>query len=432
MKRVLIALILFSLVLSACGLMPTGKAEDEADKSRLILDSTEKTELILVTMRHPSDKGKMENAIQSAASRFNQQNNHFHVTVVDYLQDGADGWNKGVRQLNTEVISGKYPDMVCFSQLSPFPFISKGLLLDMDKCIANDSTVADDDLVALTALRSFGGLFLLGSNITVDTLVAKQSRFGERYGWTMQEYLELEAQEDDDVWIIYNISHDLFLKEVSRRYTREAIDWEHGICEFDTVKFVELLKACSRIQDKLATEDNELIGLGASFVGEGKMIVAPSMTDQIYTLARDETFAGEKLSFIGWPTIDGRCGTDIRFQHPIGIISKSDQIEGCWEFIKYLLQSEPINYGIPIYRPRLLESIHKAEESEKQYEQMSPEQASRLLSLLDHIENMAIYDDTVIGIIMDESVDFFAGNRSAEETASIIQSKVSLYLSELQ
>ena len=214
-------------------------AQMEADK--------EKTELVLATMRSPADTLKMENEIQDAASTFNQSNEHYHVTVVDYLQEGNEGRKNGLQKLNTEITSGTYPDMICFSQISLSPFLAKGLLLDMDTCISKDETMTPEDLVAVKALRSLGGLYLLGSNITADTLIAQYARFGDRYGWSFQEYLDIENAEGSDVWVIYNITHELLLKEVAKRYVRTAIDWETGECSFNNEDFIELLNACARI-----------------------------------------------------------------------------------------------------------------------------------------------------------------------------------------
>ena len=428
----ILSLLVFISFLPSCRAKESEYVHAEKAEFASEMPAETRTELILATMRHPQDTMKMENAIQSAAASFNQSNSKYYVTVVDYLQEGADGKQNGLRLLNTEITSGQCPDMICFSQISPFPYLSKGLLLDMEECLAADADVAPDDIIALDAMRSLGGVFLLGSNVTVDTLIAQQSRFGDRYAWSLQEYLEIEATEDPSVWIIYNITHDILLREVGQRYSRSAINWEVGECDFDNAEFVALLDACSRIQEKPEMPGNELVGLGASFVAEGKLITAESMTDQVYTLARDEAFAGEKLSYIGWPTIDGSCGTDVRFQHPVGIVSKSEHVEGCWAFIKYLLQEIPVRYGIPVYKPRLLDEIDKAKNSEEPYERMTDEQGEHLLDLLDHIENLAIYDETVTEILLSESESFFAGRRSAEETAELIQSKVSLYLSELQ
>lgn len=420
------------ILFAACGSnAPEATRMDKLTDAQMEADK-EKTELVLATMRSPADTLKMENEIQDAASAFNQSNEHYHVTVVDYLQEGNEGKKNGLQKLNTEITSGTYPDMICFSQISLSPFLTKGLLLDMDTCISKDETITSEDLVAVKALRSLGGLHLLGSNITADTLIAQYARFGDRYGWSFQEYLDIENAEGSDVWVIYNITHELLLKEVAKRYVRTAIDWETGECSFNNEDFIELLNACARIQEKPETAGNELIGLGASFVAEGKLITAVVMTDQVNTLALNEALAGEKLSYIGWPTVDGSCGTDVRFQHPVGIVSKGKHIEGCWEFIKYLLKERRVNYGIPVYMPRLKELMKEAESSDEKYTQMTNEQAERFLDLLDHIENVAIYDETVMDIIMSESEDFFAGHRTAEETADIIQSKVRLYLAELK
>lgn len=416
------------LLISGCGIE---KPVELAISKEPLDRQDDRVEIVLATMRHPEDTQGIDNEIQNAAACFNRYSNRYHVKVVDYMQEGATDKESALRRLNTEIAAGNYPDMICFSQISPFPFLSKGLLLDMEECIAEDELINADDIIAKKALCSFGGLYFLGSNVTVDTMIADYSRFGDNYGWSLAEYLKIEAQADPGTWMIYNITPEIFLDRVSRRYTCTAINWNSGTCNFNNQDFVDILKASERIAKPEAGND-ELYGFTGTLISEGKIIAGVSISDQVYSFAINEQDAGGKLSYIGWPTIDGSCGTDIRFQHPVGIVTKSDHIEGCWEFIKYLLKDEDVSYGIPVYKPRLLERIEDAKKKEDPFEQMSPDQAARFLDLLDNIDHLAIYDETVMGIVMEESADFFAGYRSAEETASIIQSKVNLYLSEMQ
>ena len=169
------------ILFAACGSnAPEATRMDKLTDAQMEADEG-KIELVLATMRSPADTLKMENEIQDAASTFNQSNEHYHVTVVDYLQEGNEGRKNGLQKLNTEITSGTYPDMICFSQISLSPFLAKGLLLDMDTCISKDETMTPEDLIAVKALRSLGGLYLLGSNITADTLIAQYARFGDRY-----------------------------------------------------------------------------------------------------------------------------------------------------------------------------------------------------------------------------------------------------------
>ena len=57
-------------------------------------------------------------------------------------------------------------------------------------------------------------------------------------------------------------------------------------------------------------------------------------------------------------------------------------------------------------------------------------EADRFLKLLDSVDNVALYDESALKIIEDESTAFFAGQQTVEETVKNIQSRVSIYVSE--
>lgn len=101
-----------------------------------------------------------------------------------------------------------------------------------------------------------GGLYYLSGDFTFETLVGKTSRFGYRFGWTMQEYLDIEAKVDPGVWIIYNMDHEKLLQQVAQRYSRTAVDWATGACSFNCEEFISILEASRRVQDKPETKDN--------------------------------------------------------------------------------------------------------------------------------------------------------------------------------
>lgn len=61
---------------------------------------------------------------------------------------------------------------------------------------------------------------------------------------------------------------------------------------------------------------------------------------------------------------------------------------------------------------------------------LTNEDKTRFFNLAGSIENVAMYDETVLNIIKEAWKPFFDGVKTAEETAATIQSKVSLYLSE--
>ena len=85
---------------------------------------------------------------------------------------------------------------------------------------------------------------------------------------------------------------------------------------------------------------------------------------------------------------------------------------------------------MPVYMPLLLEKLASAQKSGETPVQLSDDDADRFLSLLSEIENVAIYDNAVLDIISKESAAFFKGDKTAEDAAELIQSKVSIYLAE--
>lgn len=424
--------ILIMLMLTACS-----NSRPESNDPKTALDNagkdSTKTELVIATISNNLNLAGFDSALQDAVAGFNQSGSSFHVTIRDYSQNGTLDRTTALQNLNTEIISGKYPDMICFSSIPVYPYLAKELLVDLAECIALDGSITLNDIVCANALlNQDGGVFYLSGDCTFSTLIGKYSEFGERYGWSVEEYLDIESKVDPSVWVIYNTTHTSFLNRVASRYSREAINWASGSCDFDNPAFINILNASKRIQDKPETDDNALFGLGGVLIAEGKLITAVASGDFVYNLALCEHDAGEQLSYIGWPTGDGKCGTDLRMGHPVGIISKGAHVDGCWEFIKYMLLNGDPQYALPMYMPRLLERLEDAKTNKENPVQMTDQQVERFLALLSHIRNVAIYDDTVMSIIMTESEEFFAEHKTAEETAKVIQSKISLYVAEQQ
>lgn len=183
------------------------------------------------------------------AERFNAQSEEYTVRIIDYTNDGDFSDREAKTRLTTELISGRLPDMLCFSALSPFPYISKGLLMDLTPLFAEDPELALDDLVIANALTAQGSMYVASGEFFFETLVGLPSRFGNQYGWTLQDYLQIESAVSDDIQTIYNMTKEGFLKEIAARYIRTAVDWENGRCYFDCDDFIEILQASARIRE---------------------------------------------------------------------------------------------------------------------------------------------------------------------------------------
>lgn len=61
---------------------------------------------------------------------------------------------------------------------------------------------------------------------------------------------------------------------------------------------------------------------------------------------------------------------------------------------------------------------------------MTEEQAQQLEELIASVDRSYSYDQNIMDLVTEECADFFAGNRTAEQAASLIQDRVSTYVNE--
>lgn len=383
-----------------------------------------KTTLQIATIRQ-------SNTLKKVVSDFNNKNSKYNVQILDYSDSGTFESEIALTRFNTEILSGNYPDMICFSHINPYPYISKNLLANLETFFNQDGEINIEDVAIANALDSYDGIYYISGVFNFETLVGRYSDFGDRYGWTLAEYLNLEKAVPDEIETIHNMTKESFINCVVSRYIRTAIDWDNCKCNFNTPEFIELLEAGSRIRETPENPANMSYGYGPTKVGEGTRIASLSWVDTVWKLAYEEQMAGCKLSFIGWPTIDGSCGSDVHLINPVGIVNQGDNASGCWEFIKFMLLHPDMKAdSLPVYIPLLRDKVDQAQDSEDIPVKMSDDDAERLLSLISEIENVAIYDKTVLDIISEESASFFNGDKTVEEVAELIQSKVSIYVAE--
>jgi|GEM_PF-826579 len=393
-----------------------------------------KTELVIAGV---SDN----NLIKSIVAKYNAGNGAYLISFVDYSEGGEISADQAIMRLNTEVISGKQPDMLVFSSegyydtpvISPYTYISKGYLVDMTEFFEADPDIGLEDISIAAALETDGGIYFLGNSFKIETFAGLSSIFGDSYGWTFDKYLELEASIPENTNMIYNITKELFLRQMSARYLATAIDWEAGTCDFNNDEFIAILEASGRIKDTPEDVENMDFTLGEVKVANGSQITVNIWTKFVWELVLSEKLAGKPLSFVGWPTVDGSVGSDIILNSPIGIISQSPHIDGCWEFIKFML-TEVDAVNLPVYKPALEELMALEKSQPRTYMninvEMTDEDEVRFWGLLDAIENVAIYDQFALQIIEEEGAKFLYGDKTAKQTAEAIQSRMRIYVAE--
>ncbi|MBR5066621.1 MAG: hypothetical protein IKX08_03130, partial [Lachnospiraceae bacterium] len=163
---------------------------------------------------------------------------------------------------------------------------------------------------------------------------------------------------------------------------------------------------------------------------------------------------GEIPELIGVP-LSGKDSAVLNIDSVIGISNKSKHKEAAWEFIKTCFEHdyyEKMGWGIPSVEKELDEKAAKATEHqfyidddgnkvitdetywlvdhEETIEPLTKEEVAKLKDFVVNVEGLYNWDEELNNIVDEETQPYFEGQKSAEEVAAIIQSRLQIYINE--
>lgn len=378
-------------------------------------------------------------------NEFNASSTDYTVSLLDYGH-GLDNLQQGQMRMNTAILAGSCPDLIflggAWDAMSPLTYIAQGILLDLDPYLDADPDIAQEDILIYGALHEYGGLYLLSPTFYTNTLCCSPETYEAHKGWDIAEFLAVEAGLGPDQYIVATMSPERFLEVFAARYLHKALDFETGTCALDTPEFIALLNSATQVKENTFEFDpDEQL---PHKVLRGEYVCSASMISSVEDIGMDNYRANNcekgdaRLAYIGWPTEDGSSGSDIDLTLPIGVCSQTENADGCWEFLKYLLL-HPIlsnNFstgfyrtGAPTYAPLLEKQVEAANKSGFTWT-TTQQDMDDFIALASGSTHLAYYDQDALRIILEEAAALFSGAATAEDVAQRIQSRVSLYMME--
>lgn len=235
---------------------------------------------------------------------------------------------------------------------------------------------------------------------------------------------------------MYNVTRENFLRTMIYRYAAKAVDWQEKTCDFETEEFLKILNATAKLRENPEPENPADMDFtpGGVRLKEGTLIAIAWYMEDVRSIAEAREETGEEISCIGWPTPDGSGGTSLSANRLVGMCSKGNK-KGAWEFIKYLITEGAWDntYGISVNKEVLEAQTAEAMSPSKEDETKviaTEEDKQQFYDLMDQSVFYGTASDKAADIIMEEAAAFLAGDKTAEETARIIQSRVSLLVAE--
>lgn len=454
MKKKAMAFILSLLILlSACSANSNSDILDVSQFSEIVSENTSKVEgeerdIVAGTNSQTSETpdtpdgkvtlvlggiGIKDGRLASLVNNFNAENAKYTIIIDDYAEN-TQSREQAKTVMQTRLLAGDAADLYYFRSdiLSPLPWIDAGLLYDLDPLVASDCEISEEDIIPWSALHEYGGLYIFSPTFGVAGLSCSQQTQKLHTDWTIVEYLDEEKSLRPNQDMIYYMNPESFLENIGGRYLRGAIDYERAACNLDTPEFREILQSALKVgnYDGGYNPDKNV----PRRIVDGELICCYVELSSALEVSFDRYRCGQTLGYVGWPTPDGSNGFDVELMMPLGVSAATSCPEGCWEFLKYLIQHPWMEYstdGTPIYAPLLEENLNVLKSLDVPYAEITTfDDVQVIVDLARACKTMGFYDTTALSILLEELDDLVDERIDFDTALSRMQSKLSLYLME--
>lgn len=367
----------------------------------------------------------LDQKVAEAINQFNRASDTYRVEVETYSSG---------EELNLKLVSGDAPDIIDWNStawLEDTPslvlYAKRGYLLDLEPLFASDDELSTDDFIPNILELAKGrtnGLYSMPLNFYFVTMTAPKAYVGDRMGWTVAELLEVAKALPEDMGIWEYTTQSNMLDTLLRTNINSFVNLTDSTCDFENQEFYDMLTLC---RDYFPAE----IGENDTPPAGGNLLTGQVSMGRLGQFASDvmRPLEEQGQTMIGYPGAGGN-GLSIIFNDEMAICALGQQ-EGAWEFLRTLY-----TYDFQYHSSGTMCAVRQDafDAKEDWYLEIngscteSESMAAR--ELVYGAKNVRTNDSPVIGLVMEEAEAFFAGDKSAEDTARLIQSRVEIYLGE--
>ena len=379
-------------------------------------DSNE--EYLILRLGVDGNKNWLSNRVEDAVNQFNRTHDSVMIEIVTI---------ESMEALERSAINGDAPDLICLLNvnLSVPDCVEKNLLVDLYSFLNTDEKIKKTDLVeAYCASQEIGGcLYASGTSFGYRTLIAQASLVGQTPGWSMSEFRQVLNAMPPDMAVMSEMTQTSFLSEMLSYTINTYVDLENYTCDFQCESFLDLLEIS---KSYFSQEPHPAVEYG---VQSGEFLLEYqfcSGTRSVHTFFQYD----EGMTRIGFPGLSGTGAVlfvpDSAFY---GICAWSTHQEAAWSFLRELFSEEfqsQSTTGFPV----LQSSFDNCMEELITNGTILQADAELFYDLVNGCSGTDQASITILNLILSEADAYFDGQRTAKDTAELIQSRVSVYLAE--
>ncbi|QHW34583.1 extracellular solute-binding protein [Paenibacillus rhizovicinus] len=359
---------------------------------------------------------------------------------------------KYVKSTTTAVLSGKGADLFALrpGELPIDKFENKGALENLDDWMKRDAGFdpRQYQMNVMEGSETNGGLYMMPVEFYLEALFGDADgleqagiQFDDR-NWTWNQFNELSKQLTAKNGTTYSLNflppENMMNDLVSDNYDR-LIDGASGKASFDSPFFNELLTGVKQSYDA-----KELSGDTAQF--RKSLLSYSFMTSPSDYLVRLASYFKHGKVYQKPHAADEESGISFLVTSQIAMNANSKVKRDAWEFMKFLLSEEAQSYprqsGFSMNKAVNEKAIADIKEkgvdkdaaakSEGAAVEVTDEKLEALRDMLSeaNLRDRGYESTTIQQIIAEEVKAFFAGQKSADSVARLIQNRVTTYLNE--
>ena len=423
-------------------------------------DIPEKTVLTLASV---SDKSYLRECV----SKFNRTSNTCRIVYKPYYTQTVDfspgGYQQGMTRLLTELSAGKLPDILYVDSLPVLQFGGMGMLEDLWPYIENDPELGRTAVMehVLECAEQNDEIYMIFNTFGINTVVGSKAVVGDRTSWTLDDLRVALATMPEGCAIFSPYSTKLeTLKNILYADLGSYVEWESGACSFDGEEFKDILSFCNEMEAEQGGWAQWY-----TLVPEGQEMLLDNVLRNFIRIQEHEAIFGGEISYVGYPRSDGECGSSFNVDNPIAMTTSCKDKEGAWSFLRQFLLPQELprdtlgdifvsNAAFPVNRKSfetLLDESMKLNSSNGEedrppkgtvfdgsegtlfdltYTPTTQAQYDQIMELYNAVTTVYTEDNALWEIISEQVQPYFAGDKSVDEAARLIQSRAELYVNE--
>lgn len=400
----------------------------------------------------------LDYTVKNEILKFNRMDGDYRIEVRDYSEYNTDeDYTAGNTKLITEIGAGAVPDILITNGLPIDTFSARGYFADLWSFIEADAELGGrEGLVEpfLNAISQDGKLYWITNSFNLVTLAGPGAVVGTEPGWSYAElYAALDQMpEGCDILSLGTTKQSVF-DSICNLNLDSFVDWGTGVCSFDSEEFINLLKFTDLFPAEFDWQNYEWTQNDSDDVRikEGRQLLMSLSVGYPSDLVYYKGYFEGGMTLIGFPDVPGSGSVFSTYSPGFAISETCKEKDAAWRFVSGFLKEDFQNnygsYGFSVNRKLFDKSFQDAlgQEFNNYVMDASGEYVNQTITftqedmdmLLDVINNTQLFgqsyastQDQLQKIVSEEVSSYFAGEKSAEDVAAMIQNRASIYVSE--